>query len=241
MSRFLKLERLDPYRLLAVFLGRARLGLVAAYDAAFAAAHRSSMLSREMDYLIFRAHEENVSHDVEIDELSFAAQAEDLQSDLHASTVVLAADDAIRRFAAGVLGMPLAFEPGFGPLYAGVPLTTLLRVGTNTIRHVSEWDDLAMPFPYRVDATLDGRTDREEKRALQSIRIIQRAFGIGIHDQIRDVVSFRILVAVDGLPAQPSYDRFEAALLASASAIAESVGPDASAALDAALSTTVSS
>jgi hypothetical protein len=67
------------------------------------------------------------------------------------------------------------------------------------------------------------------------------SFEIGIHDQIRDVVSFRILAAVDGLLGQPSYDRFEAALLASASAVAESGGPDASAALEAALSTTVSS
>jgi hypothetical protein len=55
-----------------------------------------------------------------------------------------------------------------------------------------------------------------------SITVLQRAFGIGIHERIRDVVSIRVIIAVDGrLGTEPTdYARFEAAIVVAAEEIA---------------------
>jgi hypothetical protein len=81
--------------------------------------------------------------------LHLEAQDEDLASDWLASVVVLFADLALRRLERGVLAEDQIGE-GYGPTYNdGVRLTTLLRVGGNAIRHVSEWDDNeTLQFPY---------------------------------------------------------------------------------------------
>lgn len=57
---------------------------------------------------------------------------------------------------------------------------------------------------------------------MESITVIQKAFGIGIHERIRDVVSMRVIIAVDGkLGMQaPDYVRFESAIIQAAEKIA---------------------
>ncbi len=255
MSRFVKLERLDPYTLFGSVLRRSRLAMKAAYDEAFAAHHRCTELFREHQWASFDdargpfsvasqiagALPQQRRSKEELDQMFVDAQAEDLQADYQASIVVLFADDTFQRFAGGVLGKGPGLNPGYGPTYGGgVQLTTLLRAGTNTIRHVSEWDDSSLPFPYPDPSTLPKKSPW--RQPMESITVIQRAFGIGIHERIRDVVSMRVIVAVDGkLGTEPTdYTRFEAAIVQAAREIAAEVdsrkaASKASARLDAAL------
>jgi hypothetical protein len=154
-----------------------------------------------------------------------------IRRDHQASPVILTADDALQRFAKGVWGSAPGLDPGFGRAFgssnAPVQLTTLLRAGTNTLRHVSEWDDnlklrgphLNRPGEMYPDAATLTKGSREWQ-AMQSIAVLQRAFGLGKDGPIRDVVSFRVLAAVDMDISQPSYDRFEAAVVEAARDIA---------------------
>jgi phage baseplate assembly protein W len=121
--------------------------------------------------------------------------------------------------------LQVLFDPGFGPTYRGhgeVRLTTLLHAGTNALRHVSEWDDLSdlQRLPYPKLAELPERSKLYEP--IRNIEVIQRAFGIGIHELIRQPISSRVLVLVDGQlgTAEPDYRRFEAAVIAAARDIA---------------------
>ena len=118
MSRFLNLHRPDPYRLFEAVLRRSRLGIRAAYDAAFAADLRCKELMQEERFLGARGQPFGFplfGGDVdagrfitpEVVERRAAlwaeAQAEDLQTDFQASVVVLWADDTLRRFERSVL------------------------------------------------------------------------------------------------------------------------------------------
>lgn len=118
----------------------------------------------------------------------------------------------------------ISAPPGHGPLYRSVHLTSLLRATTNCVRHVSEWEDY--PFPYR-DLTHAERND--ERKAIQSIRVLQQAYGLGRHERIRDFVSWHTVVTIDGLYGTnpPDYQRFENAIVDGARAIAKAVGPEA--------------
>ena len=198
----------------------------------------------------FEGHGADASHKSSI----FAeAQAEDLLADQQASILVLWADDALRRFARGILNKAPTFNKGYGMKYGcwtelnvPVPLTTLLRATTNTLRHVSEWDDNnALIFPYddfktKSKAEVELLTDqqrREEsaaKLALGNIKILRRAFGLGVTERIRDVVSWRCLVAIDGYLGthEPNFQRFEDAVVLAAREMTAEVGPKSTKFLD---------
>lgn len=245
MSLFLKLERLDPYALFATVLRRSRLSMEAAYQASFDAYLRSVALLEEHRYASWH-HDEAFNFvglisgaapaarpavsRAALDAQWLEAIAEDFQCDQQAAPVILFADDTLQRFAKGVFGKALGLAPGFGPAYGPeyappAHLTTLLRAATNTLRHVSEWDDNPnLRFPYPDPSTL--KKGSPEWQAMQSISVLQRVFGIGKHEPIRDVVSCRVLIQVDGQlgTAPASYARFEAAIIEAARDIAR-IGP----------------
>jgi hypothetical protein len=62
--------------------------------------------------------------------------------------------------------------------------------------------------------------------AMQNIAILRRAFGLGKIEPITQVVSFRVLAAVDRQIPQPSYERFETAVIDAARDVARH-GPSA--------------
>jgi hypothetical protein len=102
------------------------------------------------------------------------------------------------------------------------------------LRHVSEWDDNEdLAFPY------DAATAKSDnaKRAIENIEILQRALGIGVHEPIRDVLSWHVVVAVDGKlgTEPPDYQRFEDALVAAARGTARARAGEAPTLLDAEL------
>jgi hypothetical protein len=128
MSRFLKLDRLDPYRLFGSVLRRSRLGMKAAFDEAFAAHARCSELLKRHQWLsfdesrdVFAAfrHSRNgrkpTATPGDLEQMYPDAQAEDLQADYQASIVVLFADDALQHFAKGLFGKK---HRGFIPVSA---------------------------------------------------------------------------------------------------------------------------
>lgn len=255
MSRFVMIDKPDPYRFFGAVLRRSRLGMHDAFHAAFAADARCRELMDQDRFLgasalgplgfpVFSGiagldeKREPVDYGAiaeRRDALRAEAQAEDLAADQQATIVVLWADDTIRRFARGVLGKAANLVEGYGPRFGRVndpvSFTAMLRAATNTLRHVSEWDDNDdLAFPYDP-ATV--QTDNA-KRAIENITILQRAFGIGVHEPIRDVVSWRVLVAVDGKlgTEPPDYGRFEATIIAAARDIANVAGVEAAATLD---------
>lgn len=242
MSRFVNLHRPDPHRLFGAVLRRSQLGIRAGYDAAFAADVRCKELMEEERFLGARGQpfgfpvfggDADTSRFPTADiierraALWAEAQAEDLQTDFRASIVVLWADDMLRRFERDVLKREPSLATGFGPVYGeNVPLTTLLQVATNTLRHVSQWDvDKEVRFPYEPAKAKSSAA----KQAHRNIAVLQRAFGIGKHEPIREPVSWRVLVAVDGQlgTAPPDFGRFEAAIVAAAQAIAAQAGTTA--------------
>lgn len=263
MSRFLNLGDTEPYRLFGAVLRRSRLGMQEAHRAAFAADARCTELQQEERFVgarqsygfPFSAFVGDISAEVDPassaknserrDDLLAEAQAEDLFADQQSPVLILWADDTLRRFCRGVLKKHPTFTNGYGPLYGSpapqgdpVHLTSLLRAATNTLRHVSEWDDNPeLVFPYDkkpLSGTTDEKTDEQklnEKKAQEarrSIKILVRAFGIGKHEPIRDVVSWRTLVAIDGNlgTAPPDYQRFEDAILIAAREIADEAGQE---------------
>ena len=247
MSQFLKLDRLDPFDAFATVIQRSRLAMTVAYDAAFSAHdrcrkaledHRWGSASRvgAFGFPVFADERSSVAGavgDEVLHRLWLDALAEDFQCDQQAAPVILVADDTLQRFAKAVLGKAPGVGPGFGPTYGGhggqpVSLTSLLRAATNALRHVSEWDDDPnLQFPYLAPADLEKGS--KTPQALQSIYVLQRAFGIGRHEPIRDVVSMRVLVAVDGLSgtSTPDYARFESAVTQAAEQIALEASGDA--------------
>jgi hypothetical protein len=266
MSRYLKLGNSDPYQLFCAVLTRSRRGMQEAHRAAFEADARCSELQREERFLGFsqssygfpfpvyggdpKEKGEHQSLDEIVarrDEIWIEAQAEDLFADQQASILILWADDTLRRFARGVLKTSPTFKKGYGHTYGcwpaqsvPVPLTTMLRAATNTLRHVSEWDDNpALVFPYQ---TFKPKTKQEKalmseqqkrdynnaEQAIENIAILRQAFGIGVNEPIRDIVSWRTLVAIDGYLGThpPDYQRFENALLTAAREMADEVGSE---------------
>lgn len=238
MSLFVNFDDLDPYTLFAAAVRRTRLAMCNAFDAAFKAYNDACSLLERHAYE--NIHDEHGVYELmglehvrktprmnpeALKQLHAQAVAEDRQADYQAAPVLLFADDALQRFAKGLLGRaPSVSAPGYGPEYrtnAGkVKLTRILRAGTNTIRHVSEWDDAGMPFPYPALGSLPAKS--KWRQPMESIEIIQQVFGIGMHERIRDPVSMRILIRVDGVlgTGKPAYERFETAVLEAAFEIA---------------------
>jgi hypothetical protein len=259
MSLFVNFEDLDPYVLFGAVLRRSRLSMQAAYEASFAAYLRCIRLLEDyrfgsaprfgpLGFPVFAQTEGDLPQisPAELDAMWSDAIAEDFQADHQAAPVILTADDALQRFAKGVRGKGPGLNPGFGQKFGStstpVHLTTLLRAGTNTLRHVSEWVDnpeLRGPHgdqpgePYPDPAHLQrGST---AWLAMENISVLRRAFGIGKSDPINQVVSFRVLAAVDREIPNPSYDRFAAAVLEAARDIARQGPSDALPRLEAAL------
>ncbi|MGA3036657.1 MAG: hypothetical protein ABSE64_04150 [Vulcanimicrobiaceae bacterium] len=248
MSSFVKLEWLDPYREFASRLRLSRRAMTRSYDEAFRAfEHCHELLKEErwseysgapLDWFLAEAtgeHRELVQPE-EIPDYHYEAQVENVLADHQASSVILFADDTLQTFARGLLGKKHKTLDPYGPRYEDVrsrsnpvALSTLLRAATNAIRHLSEWDNPKFPFPYpTLDACQDGRCPFH--KAISNIDVIQRAFGIGLYERIRDVVSMRVLIRVDGgfgSDPGPSYQSFEGAVRDAATQIAERAGADA--------------
>ena len=259
LSQFLKLDYLDPFDAFATVIKRSRLAMTTAYNMAFAAHercrkaledHRWGSAARvgAFGFPVFadeRSSAAGALGDEDLRRLWLDALAEDFQSDQQAAPVILVAADTLQRFAKGVLGKAPGVGSGFGPAYGGyggepVSLTSLIRAATKLLRHVSEWDDdpnLQFPYPAPEDLKKGSRLLQPS----QSINVLQRAFGIGRHEPIRDVVSMRVLVAVDGLfgTAPPNYDRFESAVTQAAEQIVLRASRDAPERLRIALQNTI--
>jgi hypothetical protein len=251
MSLFVKLDETDPYDTFAVLLRRSRLAMERAYIAAFEAHNRCADLLKEHRWQNFSVSDPlgfpvfglpkgwppaEVSQ-ADRDAMWLDALTEDFQADQQAAPVVLTADDMLRRFARGVFQKPLTLDAGFGPTFGTerVPLTALLNAATNTLRHVSEWDELRKPpFPYQPAESFDEVSN--ERRAINNINVLQKAFGIGISGPIREPVSMRVLVAVNARgTVDYSYERFEDAVIATAREMAKGKGPTPLRKLDEAL------
>lgn len=241
MSIFLNLDQTDPYDTFAVVMRRSRLAMERTYEAAFAAHRRCAELldshlmhklnaGDPLGFPVFGVPEgwqpEQLSR-VELDAMWLDAIAEDFQADHLAATVVLAADDSLKRLSRGIHGKAPELEAGYGPEYGPgkVPLTSLLTAATNTLRHVSEWDETRKPaFPYKPLSEYE--VNSLEWQAMRNITIIQRAFGRGIHEAVRGPISMHVLVTVDGFggTSPPAYERFESAVLEAARGIATAKG-----------------
>ena len=234
MGSFVKLEWLDPYELFASKLDLSRRPMALSFNEAFAAFRRCHSILHDLQWADFNCEEgwltegdaEAAQTQLDPGALQYQAQVEDNSADWQASVVLLFADDALQSLARGVLRDHKSLD-GYGPEYLDVTnsgrpvrLTTLLRAGTTAIRHVSDWDTPEMPFPYRRPEEADERW----QQALQNIDVINRAFGIGTSGRIRDFVSMRVLIRVDGTlgdkDTEPSYARFERAMIEAATDIA---------------------
>jgi len=241
MSLFLNLDQSDPYDAFAVVMRRSRLAMERTYEAAFDAHKRCRDLLHDHlwhnvnaadsegfpVYGVREAWQPDPLSPAELDGMWLDAIAEDFHCDHLAAPIVLTADDSLKRLTRGIHGKVSELEAGYGPEYGPgkVPLTSLLTAATNTLRHVSEWVEKRKPaFPYKPLSEYEEGSI--ELQAMRNITVIQRAFGIGIHESVRDPISMRVLVSVDGLlgTSPPSYERFEAAVLETARAIASAKG-----------------
>jgi hypothetical protein len=219
-----------------------------AYLEAWRASNASNALLKEALHLGFLAEGglddfslealggDNHSFDPEEQKRVYAdAEAEDIQADQQASILILMADDALQRYAGSLFGKAPGLDPGYGPECRGVRLTTLLRAGTNTLRHVSEWDAMFTTLPY---PTFDFSNKEHQKdlrfQPMRSIQVLQKAFGYAINDFVRGPVSWAVVVSVDGQygTAKPDYARFESTLIAAARDIAVAKSSAASKQLD---------
>lgn len=232
MSGFINLDSLDPFELFGAQIRRSRFAVKAAYDGAFLAWDRKSELLREHQWSSSYGGSAPTSPEADLDRMWDEAIAENVLADTQAAIVVLVASDALQRFIRGVLREDRRREgygPEYGPPHRGtVKLTELLRTGANSVRHVSEWDDLPWdsyrPWPSgttnvyptvadckvfakRLDERLEAgelvtRQERETvdrmRIAMQNIEIFQRVFGIGENERIRDPVALRAITQVDG-------------------------------------------
>jgi hypothetical protein len=171
MSGFVRLDRLDPYELFGAQVRRSRLAIRTAYDEAFAAWDRRKELLQEHQWSSAYGGQMATKFEADLDRMWDEAIAENIQADIQAGIVVLVTNDALQRFARGVLVSASRAE-GYGADY-GVPykgtvkLTVLLRAAANSVRHASEWDDLPWdkyrpwpsatlgPFPTGVYPTLE--------------------------------------------------------------------------------------
>lgn len=142
-----------------------------------------------------------------------------------ADAMLLLVDDALSAYGRR-LRVPMGVSSSFGPVYNGVAFSALVKAATNAIRHSSEWaDDSSLPSPtepkWNAPASEWGDVQR---KALASIRTLVGALKLA--DRVSKTVSIDVLVVVDGhFPARISYDRFEAAFIATALDIACAAGP----------------
>jgi hypothetical protein len=239
MSRFVRLESHDPYVTFATTLHRLRPAIKRSYYAAFAASDASNEALNLYQWetsseplvpeLLGASFPTIQKTGIDPEILYAEAIAEDAHCDMQATIVVLFADDLLQRFGQRVLEKRIGLD-GFGSIYRGVHLTTLLHATTNCVRHVSEWEDY--PFPYRA---FDDAETNDERRAIRSIEVLQKAYGLGKHERIRDFVSWHTVVTIDGLYGThpPDYQRFEDALVEGARDLARHAGGSALADLDA--------
>ena len=251
VSRYLRFDPNDPYGTFAWFVGISRLAMRETYDRAFDVYDESIQLERERDFEAARreasfdairsqmlgwsadAFDEPFIDDNELETLHTRAVAQDYHADYLANIPILFADATIQRFGRNVLGKGLGFKEGFGRSYGDhrgrAPYTFVVRAAANAIRHVGEWDDndwnkygAGVVYPALDDASNSDRTK------IQSIEILQRAMGIGVHERLRDVVSMKTLILIDGLEnGKHSYNRFEDCLLEAAREIAAAAGNQA--------------
>ena len=263
MTRFVNPYRENPYCVLGATLRSSRPAMKTAYNAAYRAYMRCTELLHEhmwsqidTEHVFERLAATNgglnsqprrpTKSDVELKRMYAEAYAQDLQADYQAGIVLLFADDTLQRFAKGLLGSAPGLGPsGYGREYGThrgkVKLTTFLRAGTNAIRHVSQWDDY--PWSERHPGVVypdlaDCRTDRE-REMISNIEIFQKVLGLGISERIREPLSMRILIQVDGnlSPDSPMvYARFARELIAAAREVADVKGGDAPARLEEELS-----
>ena len=112
MSLFLKIYDLDPYQSFIATLRRSRLGMRAAFSAAFAAHARCVDLMQQERWLtarssplpfpVFAGNIVAVPTGPKVvaqrEELRAEAQAQDLQTDMQASVLLLSVDDMLQRF-----------------------------------------------------------------------------------------------------------------------------------------------
>src|SRR6202046_4613875 len=128
MTRFLKLDRQDPYLLFASTIEVSRLSMSNAYFAAFDAYERCSKLLQRYDWSsvdtddVFEelglydsraARRPTVSQETR-PRIYADAQAEDLQAEYIAGVLLLFADDTLQRFAKGVTGGAPGLGVGYG-------------------------------------------------------------------------------------------------------------------------------
>lgn len=91
-----------------------------------------------------------------------------------------------------------------------------------------------MPEPGAVYPTLAACTNKYERQMMESITVIQNVHGLGLHERIRDVVSMRTLIRIDGTGVDTAdYENFEEAVIVAAREIATSKGASALASLNA--------
>jgi hypothetical protein len=235
MPRFIELgnyENREPHEQLVASLNRVRAPLSYAYCLAFQAFERSRDLLRESecaaDYYSGWGDQENAT------ELQESAFTKDVEADMFASLAVLFAGDVLRRYHWELFHKHLTLKGGYGRKHNGdVTLTALLEAGGNAIRHASAWAG-NVRFPYPDD---ESKLTPEEKRALRSIRVIERAFGT-IGAPIVNAPSWDIVFwmnAGDDHKPDENYDNYEKAIVLTALDMASAKSPEALAKLKAAV------
>lgn len=247
MARILDIALYDAYQQFAGTIVDLRPVMTRAYLAAVDSSNRSNAALKESLQLQFGelAHEVVGLPAVEMDpeeraqrvrDLDLLALSEDRNSDWQASVVILFAHDALKRFSRQLLGKALGMASGYGPLYNGVPLTTMLQAGAHAVRHISDWDDNpALSFPYDEKRI---RKNRGAREAYRSIKVFQSVFGKGVYERFRQLQSWPVLCQMDGLYGthRPDYARVERAIVTAASDIAAEKSQAAVAALTKAIS-----
>jgi hypothetical protein len=217
MTAFVRPSKAPPIELFASMIRFSRPSLEAAYYSAFEAARARNA---EMDrFMLDPLRGVELTHE-EAERSHIEAYRQDIRADQQSMIVLFVLDDSLQRLGRTLLGKAPGIARGFGRLYNGVPLTTLLRATTNCVRHVSEWDDNEnLKYPYDV---LD-ETDRDIKMAIGNIRVLQEALGVGRHENIWAAPCFHVLAILDGKfgTEAANYDRLESAVMLAAREIVE--------------------
>jgi hypothetical protein len=229
MSRFVRIIKPRPVEQFISDVLESRAPLEEAYLNAWSATKRANTLMSDVHFAHFQGIEQankfgigwrdnpggSVTQDVIV--LQREAQIEDRRADMQAMAVINCADKWLRRLGFALVGGKRV-EKGFGALYNGVHLTSLLWAAMNCERHAWEWDDdKNLEVPY-VSALTKGK---RAQMALPSIGILQRALGVGLHDRIHNAPCWAVLKVIDGKfgTHEPDYGRFEGAIIAAAGEI----------------------
>lgn len=236
MSRFIELIKLRPIEQFVADVISSRAALEEAYLSAWRATVKANILMDAVQWAQFAGNERanvfgifwcDVPDGLKVQDASALqkeAQTEDKRADIQAMTIINSADKWLRRLGRALVGSR-RLRQGFGPVYAryldeggavlDLPLTSLLWATMNSERHAWEWDDnphLTVPYdPASV-------TDKNARKALPSIAVLQKTLGIGRHDRIHHAPCWTVLKVVDGKfgTHEPDYARFEFAVLTAA-------------------------